>query len=481
MNKKYDNIVIGAGIGGLVCACYLAREGRKVLLLEQHSIPGGYCTSFTRGDYRFDAAVHSLRGVKDDNQVGILLNDLNIKDKLELDRINPSDQIIFGNKTINISNKVEQTIEGFKTQFPNIVKEIEDFFNFMIFKNNFVKLYRLAYGKSFKNLLDNFFSDEEIKGIFNVLLGNLGLNGATVSAITALVFFRELFTDAGYYPRNGIQSFPDVLTQRFIELGGDIQFSQEITGILLKKSRIQGVMTQRGDYFEAPIVVSNIDATETFTKIIPNDRIKKYYLNKIEKLQLSPSAFIVYLGIKKVNKFSPTCCTLWHFPEKNSVNCYDEAFKGRMSLFGKYFICGFASYECKEPNVYSNVSLSLTSIVPWRNNDFWEKNRIELSDRIVNEFCKTFEVRNEDIEVKEIATPVTFVKYTKNRGGAAYGWASNVCQINRNVMPQETKVEGLYLCGHWATRGWGQGGISMVANSGRTTAELITKRYRGRE
>ena len=55
-NDIYDAIIIGAGISGLVCGCYLAKAGMKVLIAEQHDKPGGYCTSFKREGFTFDAA-----------------------------------------------------------------------------------------------------------------------------------------------------------------------------------------------------------------------------------------------------------------------------------------------------------------------------------------------------------------------------------------------------------------------------------------
>lgn len=59
----YDAVIIGAGIGGLVCGCYLAKAGMKVLIAEHHHKPGGYCTSFKRRGFTFDAAAHSLEGI----------------------------------------------------------------------------------------------------------------------------------------------------------------------------------------------------------------------------------------------------------------------------------------------------------------------------------------------------------------------------------------------------------------------------------
>src|SRR5918993_5253338 len=57
-DNSYDAVIIGAGVGGLVCANLLARAGLRVLLVEQHYMVGGYCSTFRRGGYTFDAATH---------------------------------------------------------------------------------------------------------------------------------------------------------------------------------------------------------------------------------------------------------------------------------------------------------------------------------------------------------------------------------------------------------------------------------------
>lgn len=59
-NDMCDVVIISAGIGGFVCGCYLAKAGMKVLICEQHYKPGGYCTSFKRGRFTFDAAIKIL-------------------------------------------------------------------------------------------------------------------------------------------------------------------------------------------------------------------------------------------------------------------------------------------------------------------------------------------------------------------------------------------------------------------------------------
>ncbi|MGB4215257.1 MAG: FAD-dependent oxidoreductase [Dethiobacteria bacterium] len=58
-----DVIVVGAGLGGLAAALKLASEGVKVLLLEQHNLPGGFATSFVRGCFEFEVSLHEMSDV----------------------------------------------------------------------------------------------------------------------------------------------------------------------------------------------------------------------------------------------------------------------------------------------------------------------------------------------------------------------------------------------------------------------------------
>ena len=78
IKDKYDVIIVGAGIGGLVCGCYLARSGVKSLIIEQNSQVGGYCTSFKRKKFIFDACVHSFGSGRKNGQVGMLIDDLGL-------------------------------------------------------------------------------------------------------------------------------------------------------------------------------------------------------------------------------------------------------------------------------------------------------------------------------------------------------------------------------------------------------------------
>ena len=90
-NNIYDVIIIGAGISGLVCGCYLAKAGLKVLIVEQHDKPGGYCTSFKRHGFIFDAAAHSFGSYREGGNFKKIVKELGVDTMLKIVRANPSD------------------------------------------------------------------------------------------------------------------------------------------------------------------------------------------------------------------------------------------------------------------------------------------------------------------------------------------------------------------------------------------------------
>src|SRR5512142_1883756 len=90
MVERVDAVVIGAGLGGLAAAKTLTFDlGRKTVLLEQHSVPGGYASAFQRGPYRFDTALHELSGLAPGGGLDTLYRQLGIWDRLRLNRLDP--------------------------------------------------------------------------------------------------------------------------------------------------------------------------------------------------------------------------------------------------------------------------------------------------------------------------------------------------------------------------------------------------------
>ncbi len=216
---EYDVIIIGAGIGGLVCGCYLAKAGKKVLIVEKNDHVGGCCTSFERNGYKFDACVHSIGSCRKNGFVGEILRELSIEEDMKIKRYSPSDLIVakdcevfFGDGQYHVQ---KQLSKAFKCESANVGRFV-DFINGLTFID-LLKKYR---GLSFKIVLDEFFESERIKAILSLpILGNAGLPPSIIDASMAIILLREFIFDGGYYHAGSFQEFSNSIYKKAKEFG----------------------------------------------------------------------------------------------------------------------------------------------------------------------------------------------------------------------------------------------------------------------
>ena len=225
MKSDFDVIIVGAGIGGLVCGTYLVQNGFKVLIVEKHNIAGGYCTSFKRKNYLFDVGVHYL-GAITDGPLGVIINELGIKEDMRFQIIDPAFKIVFPNHTININSEINKIADEFKRCFPKEELNIDKFFKFIL-QDNFLNVYTKIKGLTFYELLEGYFKRKELISIFSILLANIGASSLEVSAVAAVILFREYVLRPVYYPTAGMQQLPDAILRRFKACGGEILFQRK--------------------------------------------------------------------------------------------------------------------------------------------------------------------------------------------------------------------------------------------------------------
>jgi len=267
MKNKYDAIIIGAGIGGLTCGCYLAKAGLKVLIMEQHWKPGGCCTSFERNGFNFDVGVHYLGSLREEGALYKVLEDLGLLDKIKFITTDTTDRIITPDKTVFIRRDKNKTKQELIANFPNEKNNINRFFDFIL-KNDFFSIISKTKKMSFKKLLDSFLKDYKLKAILSILLGNIGLPPSKASALASIILYKEYIFDGGYYPCGGAQVLPNILASRFKEYGGDLLLSKRVVKIVVKDNKIVGVKSENDEMFFSKVVISNADATLTFDTLL---------------------------------------------------------------------------------------------------------------------------------------------------------------------------------------------------------------------
>jgi phytoene dehydrogenase-like protein len=461
---SYDVVIIGAGISGLVCGCFLAKAGLKVLIAEQHNKPGGYCTSFKRNGFAFDAAAHSFGGYREDGIVKKVFVALGIDERVQINRFDPSDSIVAPDCEVSFWADVNETVRDFQKAFPCESNNISVFFNFLIENNpqSFASLRNLT----FKDLLDQYFRDDRLKSILSFpLLGNGGLPPSRMSAFIGARLFIEFLLDGGYYPKGGMQELPNILTARFKEFGGTLLLSSPVTKIILDDKTVKGIVLEREGLVLSEYVISNCDARQTFLNLLGTEKLGQEFLEKLLNMTPSLSIFVLYLGIDNNCKTLPRAgSNIWYMPDYDIEKMYLSAMQRNIKNVAEYMV---------------RVSPDRQTVLAFMNAAFcdkiyWNSQKKDLQDVLIKHIeLHTIPGLSRHLRHKDSATPYTMYRYTMNEKGAAYGWASTPAQFADPDFRRPSFIKGLFLTGHWATQGMG---IPGVAYLGYDMANYILKK-----
>lgn len=454
---KCDVVIIGAGVSGLMCGCFLSKAGMDVLIAEKGSSPGGYCNSFKTKEYEFDGCVHTLGNVSNGSKLHDILSDFQIVDDLSLTRSNPSDVIIAPDFRISFWSNVERTIEELIRIFPEDSKGILHFFKNLIRKSDnelFIK-YR---DKTFRSVLNEFFLSEKLKSALSVIvLGDIGVPAQLISAFTAIEHYKQFIVGGGFYPKAGAQMLPNLLAKRFCEWGGKIIYSNAAKRIVLNNDKsVSGVVLSKGEEIAAKYVVSGCDARQTYLELVGRQHIKNIFLNLLDKMKPSLSLFVLYLGLK--NDYIDGLvdgANNWFILSYDFDAEYNKGLDCEISLesLGGFLVC---------PNLNKKRVMVLTT-APYESVDFWEFNRSKSMDLLLDQVSSQIKGLKETVAFKTCTTPVGLNKWTMNYRGAAYGWASIPGQIMVPYFYQDKVIQNLYLSSHWATFGSGVLSVSIIA------------------
>ena len=435
---EYDAIIIGAGIGGLVCGCYLAKAGMKTLIVEKNLRPGGYCTSFKRKNFSFDSCIHSFGSCAPGETMDQIINDLDLD--VQINRADPSDLIVTPDHKIEIRNDIEATKSQFKDNFPK-EKNINKFFS-LFSVNSGMSLYYSLKKKTFKNLLDEYFSDYRIKAVIGILLANCGISPSRASAFSTILFFRSFIFHGGYYPVGGMQKFTDSLMESFLENGGKALMKNEVEKIEITDNIVKSVVLKNGESLHSDLVVSNIDLRYTLLKLIGKRDLRPQSLSELNKLLPSSSSFIVYLGLKRLDcELHNNALGIWKMPDDYNIeNTFDLPLRNNISK-NNFVFCSISPVSENSKTGNENRVVRLIVNAPFKEKEYWDENRDNYTEDLIDRAASLFPDLKSDIIYKEDATPHTLNAFTNNYRGAMCGWLNTESQNESDLLKDCSRSE----------------------------------------
>jgi phytoene dehydrogenase-like protein len=446
--NKYDAIIIGAGISGLVCGCYLAKAGLKVAVVEQHDKPGGYFTSFKRKGFLFDAAAHSFGNYREGGHVRKIFTELGINDAIDIKRYDPSDIIITPDYSITLGNDMQATMRDLASIFPHEKNNITRFYNFLTTadQTEFIKLK----DKTFGQLLQKYFQDTKlINTLSTPVFGNGGLPPSRLHAFSGAKIFSEFLIDGGYYAEGGIQNIPNALAQVIKRNSGIVKYRSLAKKILNERQSVSGVELENGDRLISLYVISAGDLTQTYKVLLSDIAIDEEKIDRVNTMIPSLSVFILYIGVDEPFADLPNPGTnVWYLADYDLDRIYASINKGDFDQISAFML----RVSPDRKTILAFMTAPFITI------QFWKENKKKIADRFLDKIASVIRNLKQHIIYYDAATPSTLQRYTLNYHGAAYGWAKMPSQTGDIIASKESPLQGLFFIGHWTSIGFGMPG-----------------------
>ena len=489
----YDTIIIGAGNGGLTAALTLARAGLKTLLLEQHNVPGGCGTSFIRGRFEFEIALHQLSGLGSKDNPGPLrwvFDDLGVTDKIDFVEMDNLYRFLMpGDLSVTLQAHKEKMAESLKEKFPSEASNIDKFLDLVWdYSQQWVSVaimrdpkaskekYPLFFKYSLKStqaVFDEFFKDYRLMEAFGVYASYLGLPPVDLPFNNfASVFW--LYTHfKPSHMKGGSQAMSNALLDSYLEAGGEVRFNCGAKKIEVADGKVYGVITENGDELSCDRVVSNASELTTYTDMIDPEHVPDKKWKELGSRTVGMSATIAYIGFD---------CEPTEMDVHETTN-FIAASEGGLMDYSKTRTLEppkgvlFSCYDVDDPDFSPKGScqaalLAAAYAEPWLNvpaSKYYEA-KTKYAQSMLELLYKVFPKCKDHIEEIEVATPLTIMRYLGHPGGAIYGF-DQFAKDDDLFIERKSPIGGLYQAGSWG----GMGGFQPTLQSGYNVGKLIIK------
>jgi all-trans-retinol 13,14-reductase len=517
----YDVVVVGAGIAGSVCANYLAREGKHVLLLEQNHQSGGNMSGFTRKGFTFDAGDQSFESL---GIVFPILDDLGVYDSQ--DWIKARYRMVSDDFDFYIDD-IATVEEALRTAFPDEpgftelfreIREVSGFLDSIYSPRDFPLMHDFSVGRAASLVpwlgrlkrWSTFRYREKACSVIRDPRLRHWLTNIGYYRMPYLFFagFWHLWSSDYWYPVGGMQALHDRLIAAYTGAGGEVRFRTTVkairkhgsgrnagntggAGIAGSSSGETVVETESGEVITAGDVVYAGDYRELVNEVIGPEAFPRRRVTRLREARLTEGLVSVYLGLDMTDgELSHHLGGAHHpfvfpnyevvFPDSSSPADVHRDMWVALNHFGPQSVSAPPDKSTLTLQTYSSYSWENH----WRNGgDQFPRTEAyrELKEQVGHELIATAERLvpglRERVEFMDVGTPLSLKRFTRNTEGSSGGWCydDRVSPVFRfpNLNMIRTPLRNVYACGHYAL--W-PGGVISAVQCGRIVANLVSGR-----
>ena len=503
---NYDAIIIGAGLGGLTSGAKLAKEGKKVLLIEQHNIPGGCATTFKRKDLKMEVGLHMIDGLDDDDPKLKIFKELGILDNLEFKRVPEFYRFVKPGVDMTIPDNYEEAIKVLTERFPAEKKGILNFFKIILALRK--EVFRVPRQKwkmllsmplfpfyapnlmirentTVGRFLDDLFDDEDLKLVLLATLGYYHDNPYTMSLLYFSIAQGSFFSGGGYFIKGGSQVLSDYLASIIESHDGKVIYGHLVKEIIVEDGKAVGVKYRNksstndeqqsvyGKYIVANAALPNVMGT-----LLKDNEAKRKLSNAVGNPEIAPSIFSVYLGFKKSPKELGHRYYSTIFFDGGLANQREIAEYNHADLSKRVFI--FVDYSQLDSGLAPDgksvgIFTTMDYLSDWDSlsKEQYEERKELAAQTLIDRLDKHIPGIKNQIEYYEAGTPTTIKRYTLNPEGTAYGYAQIPNQTGRKRVKIQSPIRNLFFASAWTEPGHGFTGAIL---SGYWCAEEIIRK-----
>jgi phytoene dehydrogenase-like protein len=490
VKKSTDIIIIGAGIAGLAAGCYAQMNGYRSQIFEMHHQPGGLCTAWQRQGFVFDGCIHYLFGSGQGQPFYRMWEDLGVvpqqqffhheellrvsepkgktlivysnPDRLEqhLMELSPIDRQLISDFCAGIRAFTKFDLSMLQQQ-PKASMRVGDWVRltrkmlpFLCPLSRWGNISAAEFARRFRDP----FLRRAIPQMFS---------WDSIPVMVGMSLLAYMHTKNAGFPLGGSLQFAEKIADHYLELGGEIHYESQVEKIIVENRKAIGIRLYNNEEYRADRVISACDGHNTLFSLLDRQYIPRQIQNYYDGRLPVHSQLQVSLGVNRDLLAEPHWTT--HLLDEPVIIAGEQRYE-----------IGVKHY-CFDPSL-APLGKSVLMVMLTTNYDYWQRiygrsiydaEKLQESRILIDLLERFYPGIKADIEFVDVATPLTYERYTGNWQGSSCGWL-----LTKQTLPLSIKgvpktlpnLRNFYAIGQWVEPG---GSVPVVAMSGRNIIQQI--------